>query len=101
MHDDTGDTGHALLARASAPVARHLLNPVYHSARGTHSMQSDHIKIADDSTTEVAAFGTFTTSASDTATAPEPTPIGLLTLGIAWLFGLEALLIDERRARRR
>ncbi|MFC0398502.1 hypothetical protein [Paraburkholderia rhizosphaerae] len=64
-------------------------------------MHSDRIELADDSTAETPGFGTRFTSyaapAGRTDASPEPTPIGFLTLGIAWLFGLEALLADEHR----
>jgi hypothetical protein len=66
-------------------------------------MHSDHLELADDPAAEVPAFGAFATPAGDASAVPEPTPtpVGLLTLGIAWLFGLEALLGDERRTPRK
>ena len=69
-------------------------------------MHSDPLNLADDPAADLPAFGSFATPAGEagtasTATEPPPTPVGLLTLGIAWLFGLEALLSDERRPPRR
>ncbi|HEY3597096.1 MAG TPA: hypothetical protein VGL08_06245 [Paraburkholderia sp.] len=60
-------------------------------------MPSDHIKIADDSTVQPPCYGTMAAPSSDASPARAPAPVGLFTLGIAWLFGLEALLADERR----
>jgi hypothetical protein len=63
-------------------------------------MPADRIEITDDSPVQAPAssFGRFVPPASETAdTVREATPIGFFTLGIAWLFGLEALLADERR----
>jgi hypothetical protein len=71
-------------------------------------MHADRIEIIEDSTAEAPAFGQCFSSFAAPAPVrdvqaeaePEPTPVGLLTLGIAWLFGLEALLADERRPKR-
>ncbi|GAB7521674.1 hypothetical protein [Paraburkholderia sp. 2C] len=71
-------------------------------------MHADRIEIIEDSTAEAPGFGPRLGSLATPALAhdaeakaePEPTPVGLLTLGIAWLFGLEALLADERRPKR-
>ncbi|CAB3748735.1 hypothetical protein [Paraburkholderia solisilvae] len=66
-------------------------------------MPADRIEITDDSPTQAPAyggpaFGPFAPPASEAGDAArEATPIGFFTLGIAWLFGLEALLADERR----
>jgi hypothetical protein len=68
------------------------------------TMHSDPSNLANDPAAELPAFGSFATPAGDAASAasePAPTPVGLLTLGIAWLFGLEALLGDDRRPTRR
>jgi hypothetical protein len=67
-------------------------------------MQADRIEIIEESTVEAPGFGPCFSSlaapAREAEAEPEPTPVGLLTLGIAWLFGLEALLADERRPKR-
>jgi hypothetical protein len=67
-------------------------------------MHADRIEIVEKITAETPGFGQcFTSFAVPPRVAeaePEPTPVGLLTLGIAWLFGLEALLADERRRQR-
>ncbi|CAB3753786.1 hypothetical protein [Paraburkholderia humisilvae] len=64
-------------------------------------MHADRIEIANDSTTETPGFGprfaSHTAPVGRAEAAPEPTPVGFFTLGIAWLFGLEALLADEPR----
>ncbi|MDQ7981518.1 hypothetical protein QYH69_30290 [Paraburkholderia sp. SARCC-3016] len=71
-------------------------------------MHADRIEIIEESTAEAPGFGQCFGSFAGPAPAPAcesdaepgPTPVGLLTLGIAWLFGLEALLADERRPKR-
>ncbi|QYD70239.1 hypothetical protein KZJ38_08065 [Paraburkholderia edwinii] len=67
-------------------------------------MHADRIEIIEESTAEAPGFGQCFSSLAAPARAaeaePEPTPVGLLTLGIAWLFGLEALLADDRRPKR-
>jgi hypothetical protein len=68
-------------------------------------MHSDHIDIAHDSMAETPGLGPRFTSYPTSYPAPlshaeaaaEPMPVGFLTRGIAWLFGLEALLADETR----
>ncbi len=61
-------------------------------------MNSEPLEIADDSPSQLPCFSTLTSAPAEASDAPaEPTPVGLLTLGIAWLFGLEALLADDRR----
>jgi hypothetical protein len=82
-------------------MAQGLLLLAYHTARRTPAMHSDRIEIVDDSTAETPGFDrhfhSFAAPPASAAAAREPTPIGFFTLGIAWLFGLEALLADERR----
>jgi hypothetical protein len=67
-------------------------------------MQVDRIEIVEETTLEgpgfAPCFRSFAAPPRRAAAEAEPTPVGLLTLGIAWLFGLEALLADERRPRR-
>src|SRR5262249_20696417 len=75
-----------------------------HAARRTTAMQPEQIEIAHHSTAEAPGFGQCVNaiaSPASNAETREPAPVGFLTLGIAWLFGLEALLADDRRQRTR
>jgi hypothetical protein len=58
-------------------------------------MHFDQLHLSDEPSIQPTLLDRAPALIVSAPVAPKPTPVGLLTLGIAWLFGLEALLTDE------
>jgi hypothetical protein len=58
-------------------------------------MRSDQLHLSDEPPIQPPLLDRAPALIGSAPSAPKPTPVGFLTLGIAWLFGLEALLTDD------